>query len=395
MYQLEPIKKTDESIASIENLCNTLDISLKEINEALSLSPDERYVYRKIPKSDGSYREVYNPHNLIRKIQRRINRRIFIKLVKWPSYIFGSIPNNVDSVGQVLEAKDYVSCAFQHCQSKSLLKMDLKDFFNNVHIDHVHDIFEGFFNYPSEVSRVLSDLCCREDSLVQGALTSSYIASLCLWRFEPLLVKRLKRKNLVYTRLVDDITVSSKISNFQFDMTIEHIKNMLYEMDLPLNNEKTKVIYTSIEPLTVHGMRVNFKEPRYSSDEVRKLRSAVHNIECLASEPGYRVIFAYRRDFNRCMGRINKLKRVGHEKHKTLVSKLLKILPLPSEKDLKRCKASILRLEADYPLKGDSYWYRKRFYILHDRLNVLQRTYNKTADSIRDRMKEITPKYDD
>lgn len=271
MYQLEPIKKTDESIASIENLCNTLDISLKEINEALSLSPDERYVYRKIPKSDGSYREVYNPHNLIRKIQRRINRRIFIKLVKWPSYIFGSIPNNVDSVGQVLEAKDYVSCAFQHCQSKSLLKMDLKDFFNNVHIDHVHDIFEGFFNYPSEVSRVLSDLCCREDSLVQGALTSSYIASLCLWRFEPLLVKRLKRKNLVYTRLVDDITVSSKISNFQFDMTIEHIKNMLYEMDLPLNNEKTKVIYTSIEPLTVHGMRVNFKEPRYSSDEVRKL----------------------------------------------------------------------------------------------------------------------------
>ncbi len=395
MYQLEPIKKTKQVIASIPNLCSALDITTDELNKALLLSSEERYVQGKVSKSDGSYRDVYNPHNLIRKIQRRINRRIFIKLVDWPSYIFGSIPNNVDKNGQVLEAKDYVNCAAQHCLAKSLLKMDLKDFFNNIHIDHVKEMFERFFDYPKDVSDALSNICCRGDSLVQGALTSSYIASLCLWELEPHLVKRLKRKQLIYTRLVDDITVSSKISNFQFDMTIEHITSMLHEMDLPINNSKTKVAYTSIEPLTVHGMRVNFKEPRYSSDEVRRLRAAVYNIESLASEPGYRVTFAYRKDFNRCMGRVNKLKRVGHEKHQTLVNKLLKILPLPSEKDLKRCKASILRLETDFPLKGDTYWYRKRFYIVHDRLNVLQRTYKKTTLKLRSRMKPIRPEYDD
>jgi len=252
-----------------------------------------------------------------------------------------------------------------------------------------------FFSYPETVSDILSNICCKGDTLVQGALTSSYIASLCLWDLEPSLVSRLKRKQLIYTRLVDDITVSSKVSNFQFDMTIDHIKLMLQEKDLPINNQKTKVAYTSIEPLMVHGMRVNFKEPRYPSDEVKKLRSAVNNIQKLASEPGYRVTFAYRKDFNRCMGRVNKLKRVQHEKHQNLINKLLKILPMPSIKDLKRCKTSVKRLENDFTLKKDTYWYRKRFYTVHDRINVLQRTYDKTAINLRFRMRRITPKYEE
>ncbi|WP_241907763.1 reverse transcriptase family protein [Vibrio lentus] len=367
------------------------------MKKALSLPPEERYVASSVKKADGSTRAIFKPHNLIRKIQRRINRRIFKTLVIWPSYLYGSIPNTIDpTTKKVIEHKDYVNCAAQHCSSKSLLKMDIKDFFDNIHRDYVSDIFTVFFKFPPDVSEALTSICCRENTLVQGALTSSYLANLVLWDIEGDLVKKLNRKNLTYTRLVDDITVSSKVSNFQFDLAISLISSALISKELPINTSKTQVSYVSSNPLTVHGMRVNFPEPRYPSDEVRKLRASVHNLQCLASQPGYRQSHSYRKDYACCMGRVNKLKRVKHEKHAVLIKKLNKIKPLPSEVDQRRCKQMLRRLQNDYKNKHLDYWYCKRFYRLHDRLNVLQRKscFRDLAEKIREEMRLIKPTYD-
>ena len=394
MRKLSPKKTTNHSISSIVNLCSALDITSNDLDELSNLSYQERYVRDFVEKSDGSLRSVYKPHYLVRKIQRRINRRIFTRIVEWPDYIFGSVPNAKGPDKKVIQRKDYVSCAAQHCESKSLLKVDIKDFFDNIHIYHVKKIFSDFLKYPEDVSDLLADICCFEERVVQGALTSSYIASLCLWDKEPQLVERLQRYKLTYTRLVDDITVSSKTSNFQFDMALSHINRMLEDKDLPINHSKTKISYVSISPLMVHGMRVNFSEPRYPSDEIRKLRASVHNLERLASQAGYRTTFAYRKDFNRCMGRINKLKRVQHNKHAVLLKKLKKILPLPSKTDLKRIRLSVKRLEEDYSNKKETYWYKKRFYMAQDRLNIINRTFNKSATQYRERLKSIKPLYD-
>lgn len=394
MYILSPKKTTEHSISSIDNLCEALDLTSSDLKALQSLSYQDRYVRDFVEKSDGTLRAVYKPHYLLRKIQRRINRRIFTRIVAWPDYIYGSVPNTKGVDKKVIQRKDYVSCAAQHCESKSLLKVDIKDFFDNIHIYHVKKIFLDFFKYPEDVSELLADICCFEERVIQGALTSSYIASLCLWDIEPKLVERLQRHNLTYTRLVDDITVSSKVSNFQFDMALSHITRMLEDKDLPINNAKTKVSYVSISPLMVHGMRVNFSEPRYPSDEIRKLRASVHNLEKLASQTGYRTTFAYRKDFNRCMGRVNKLKRVKHNKHAVLIKKLKKILPLPSKTDLKRIGLSVKRLEQDYSNKKETYWYKKRFYMAQDRINILNRTFFKSAAQYRERLSKIKPLYD-
>lgn len=371
MYQiLKPEKINSKSISSLDNLCEALNISVDELNEALNLPESEKYTEKTVPKSNGAIRHVFKPHHLLRKIQRRINKRIFTKLVKWPSYLYGTLPNDLDGNGDIILNRDYINCARQHCQSKSLLKVDIKDFFDNIHEDYVFEIFHDFLKYPDDVSKALTKICCHNKNVVQGALTSSYISCLSLWNMEHKIVKRLQRKNLIYTRLVDDITVSSKVSNYNFEAALSHIKNMLYERDLPLNIEKTRPYYISMEPLTVHGLRVNFDTPRLPSDEVRKIRAAVHNISKLSSEPGYRTTFAYRKDYNRCIGRVNKLKRIGHEKHEALLKKLIEIPPLPSRKDIERTRASIERLERDFQSKGSSYWYYKRFYRAHGRLNV-------------------------
>ncbi|HIF9162849.1 TPA: reverse transcriptase family protein [Photobacterium damselae] len=365
-----------------------------ELDEILNIPDGDKYTVKYVPKSDGSKRKVYRPHPLIRKVQRRINNNIFKNIIKWPSYVFGSLPNTViDGNKDEIERKDYISCAAQHCGAKSLLKMDIKNFFDNIHIDFVKCMFSGFLNFGDDVSDVLSRLCCKGEFIVQGGLTSSYVASIILWKVEPALVKRLRRKNLVYTRLVDDISVSSKISNFDFSMVIKLVTDALHELDLPVNDKKTKVSYLSTEALTVHNIRVNFKEPRLPSYDVRRIRAAVHNLTILASQPGYRNTHDYRGDFARCMGRVNKLKRVAHEKHSDFLATLHSIQPLPSQKDMKRAREMLARLERDYSTNYKTRGYRVRYFRLHERLNVLSRKkeYLKEAKEIRKKIKSIKP----
>lgn len=394
MTKLNPEKISNGSIASLDNLCSVLDIARDDLNSALLLSGVERYKQDSRPKKDGSMRMIYNPHYLIRKIQRRINKRIFSNpnVIKWPDHIFGSIPNQIDdNDGHI--PKDYISCARLHCGSKSILTIDIKDFFDNIHQVYVEDIFLEFLKYDKKVAAALADICCLDSHLVQGALTSSYIASLCLWDVEGEIVKNLHYKNLVYTRLVDDINVSSKVSDYDFSYVMRVIEEMTTKKGLQLNHKKTCIQYISTRPLTVHGLRVAFTEPRLPSDEVRKIRSAVKNIETLASELNYRTSHAYRKDFNRCMGRVNKLKRIGHNQHTNLLNRLRKIFPLPSKKDIERTKKIIERLEADYPNKQDTYWYWRRYYLAHERLTVVKRTFPSTAKELRNRMQLLRPKY--
>ncbi|ENB9665326.1 MULTISPECIES: reverse transcriptase family protein [Pseudomonas] len=396
MALLNPRKVSTGSISSIENLCSALSVSLAEIYAALSLPDEEKYAVSQVFKSDGSVRLVHNPHFLLRKIQRRINKRIFSRLsiIEWPDHLYGSVPNQREQDTQRLINKDYVSCAAKHCGAKSLLKVDVKDFFDNIHKDLVLDIFSNFMKFDREVSELLAEICCFRSHVIQGALTSSYLASLCLHDIEGAVVHRLSRKGLVYTRLVDDITVSSKISNYDFSYALDIIRAMLTSKDLPLNVVKTRSIYVSSEPLTVHGLRVAFPQPRLPSGEIARIRAAVKNIENLASERGYRTTHAYRHDFNRCMGRVNKLVRVGHDRYDSLLARLKKIFPLPSKKDIERARAMLDRLARDCATKRSTYWYAKRYYKLQERLIILKRSFPAVTKEIRKSLKGLKPDYE-
>jgi RNA-directed DNA polymerase len=393
--KLHPEKVSTESIASVASLCSALSITRAELDEALALPSDVRYSRSIIPKKDGTPRVVNNPHHVIRRIQRRINKRIFSnqKIVKWPDHVFGSVPNDDTSLSPAAE-KDYVNCARQHCEAKSILSVDIKNFFDNIHRDQVTRIFEDFLKYPPDVSAVLADICCLESHIVQGALTSSYIATLCLFSSEGDLVQRMHHKGLTYTRLVDDITISAKVANYDFGYALGQVERVLATAGLPLNTSKTKIQYASMNPLIVHGIRVDFKEPRLPPDEPKKIRASVNNLELLAASPGYRASRAYRKDFNRCFGRVNKLARVNHSQHPKLVEKLRRILPLPSHKDLERAQLLIDRLMKDClkPNYKETYWFYKRCNVASERLVILHRSFPKKATELRKKLRSIRPK---
>ena len=391
-----PLKISKNSISSRENLCKLLRVSDEFLASVMALSPEDRYTKKEhVKKAGGISRPIYNPHRFLRKLQKRINIAIFSNhyVIRWPHFIYGSVPNQKNN--DAYDSKDYVSCAGRHCGAKSLLKVDVSSFFDNIHQDIVFSIFSKFLKYDEDVSRILTDLCCHNSHLVQGGLTSSYIASLCLYDVEGDVVERLNRKGFIYTRLVDDITVSSKSLNTDFTYALKIISDMLTAKDLPINEGKTKVFRTSTEPLTVHGLRVSFNTPRLPADEVGRIRAAVRNLESLAVQPGYRTSHGYRHDYNRCMGRVNKLLRVGHNQHEPLLARLNSIKPLPSRRDVNRAKDMVARLEKDFDAKRHTHWYKSRFHRVMERLIVLNRVYDITSKQLRSKLRRLKPESED
>ncbi|RJL54059.1 reverse transcriptase family protein [Pectobacterium carotovorum] len=389
-----PVKKSGaKSLRSLKSLSDALDISLSDLNTAINIPVNERYHRLEIPKVDGGKRVVFDPDHRIRKIQRRINKRIFKELIIWPDYLFGSIPTNKYDKENKIE-RHYIACAAKHCKAKTILKLDIKNFFENIHRDVVVSIFANVLKYKGDALNYLVDICCYNDHIVQGALTSSYIASLCLFDVEYDVFRRVERKGLVYTRLVDDITISSKIVNYDMTQIKSHVENMLNEKDLPINYKKTEVHNISTEALTVHGLRVSFNEPRLASDEVKRIKASVHNIINLSRKNNSKTSEAYRIEYNRCMGRVNKLGRVGHNKYKHLLNVLKKIKPKASVLDLQSVYKLVVELETLHRKSNvNEFIYKKKHDLAIFKLIVINRTdsYKPFVEWIKGRLEKIKP----
>ncbi|MEJ5132445.1 reverse transcriptase family protein [Acinetobacter sp. MYb177] len=362
-------------IKDIDHLAEVLDIDIQDILYAMQIEDEDKYSSRTIAKKDGRERTVYNPKPIFRKIQRRIKNRIF-KQISWPDFVFGSIPADENS-------HDFIECAQQHCLAQSILKLDIEDFFDNISQDLVESIFKNFFRYSDSVSTILATLCCVDLKVPQGGITSSYLASIALHSLEENLFLRMKSKKLIYTRYVDDITISSKNRDFNFEAIINIVESLLNNLNLPLNKKKIEVNRFSSIPLTVHNIRVDFKNPRYDKTEVKNIRAAIHRLSELAKKPNHRTHYYYRIDFNRCQGLISKLKRVNHQSYIKLQNKLNKINPLPNDSDIKYIEKSIKELQIFFPKQtGEgNYIYNKKFFKIQQRIGFLKSHPKKIYDN--------------
>lgn len=382
MDELRFIKSVQGSIASQQNVAAALRIDEALLDEALNMPSAQRYTPHRI---DGD-RLVYRPNPLIRKIQRRIKQSILAELITYPRYIYGSIRDENFP-------RDYISCAQVHCQAKSVLKMDIKKFFDNIEASLVEDIFSRLFAYPDEVSNVLTDICTHEGYVPQGASTSSHIATLCFWSHEPSLVRQLHREGLRYTRLVDDITVSSGLVNFDFTRVKARIRDMVEGRGLSLNENKTIVYHYGVDEIRVHGLRVNYDYPQMPHAEANNIRAAVNQLVKLAKVPNAITSPDYRRLYESVSGRVNKLLRLKHAKYARYRKVLKGIKPMPSRKDLIRCVGLFNGLVQDAQASIDTYSYYVRFHRLQSRLNLVQRIYVAQAKSMRKSISEIKPTF--
>lgn len=361
---------TSGPIASVEKLASSLRLP-ESLLQNVARRPDcQKYKPAKAPdRRGGRPRSVFSPAKDVRLIQRRMVRTFFKdpKVVNWLPFLYGGIHKDALARG---DTRDHVACARRHCGAKSILKLDIEDFFGNVSFDHVEGIFVRLLGWSKEAGHLAALLCTRDGVLPQGGITSSYLALLCLHDVEPALARQLTYKKLVYTRYVDDITISSSSYSQDFSGIKRLVEQQLATKGFTINSSKVEDLTVGLEALRVHGLNVAYGSPVLPKAEVKRIRSVCRQTILDAREVGRRSI-NYRRRYNRAMGLVNKLARIKSSSHAALVSKLRTVSPLPSQADFTYATEISYDMREDYDKKKSGFWYWRRFNRLMGRLSLI------------------------
>jgi hypothetical protein len=244
---MEKLKYPHKPIFSNQKLALYLGVDEIRLRDIANTS-DEYFSLVPQTKKDGSIRDCYSLNNPLKIVHKKIKNKITSK-VEYPPYIQGSIKN-----------RSNLTNARLHEGSKEIIQLDIKDFYPSIKGRYIHNIWRRFFNFSQEVSSLLTSLITLNNNLVQGSPISSDIANLIFWDYEPMLAKELQSKNLVYSRYVDDINISSKnkLPDELKTYIIKSVHAMLKAKELKLKNNKTKLLTNSSE-LLVTGLVVNKK----------------------------------------------------------------------------------------------------------------------------------------
>ena len=291
----------NKPIGSINSLARVLGLQasrLIEIAENVQnfYSPNKPEI-----KPNGKIRQTYSVKDPLHKIQRKIIDEI-ISGVDFPDYLQGSIkdPDN---------PRDYIQNASLHAGRKVILKEDISSFFPSIQEKLVLRVWKYFFKFPDDVAEILTKLTTYNGAIPEGSPTSSAIANLVFWDREPNLEYELRQKGYVYSRYVDDITVSfaTRIEKKELQNITTKIYRMFINSGLKPNRKK-RAVQTKNKRMRVHNLNVTSGKPTLPKSERAKIRAAVRELELISQSASS---WGEIKDiYEQTNGRVNLMKRL-------------------------------------------------------------------------------------
>ena len=167
MYNEKLRTKLFLDMESKEALLSVLNISSNKFDYLLHKKKN-LYTSFKINKKNGGTREISAPCIELKKIQRELNE-ILIE-----NYSFN---NNI--VQGFNRGNSIKTNAKIHENSKYIINIDLKSFFDTIHFGRVRGMFMNKpFNFNNYIATNLAKITCYDRKLPQGAPTSGKIANI-------------------------------------------------------------------------------------------------------------------------------------------------------------------------------------------------------------------------
>jgi len=225
---------------------------------AFSSHPEWYYRKYQIPKRDGSFRNIRQPRRDLKGIQAWVLRNILDKLSASQyatAYIKGrGISDNVSP----------------HCNNRYFICLDLEDFFPSISIRRVVRIFQ-LVGYSKAASLALARLCTCYGNLPQGALSNLITAKL-----DRRIAGYTSRRNIIYTRYADDITLSSN-NRVLLCKSLPIILKVIKSEHFRPNRDKLRVLGPRTRCL-ITGLVKNNSEAKFGigKKKKRQMRAVMH-----------------------------------------------------------------------------------------------------------------------
>lgn len=206
-----------------KHLCLLLGYK-EEYIYAASNSAINFYRTYKIPKKNGGTREISEPLPSLKEIQRWILDNVLA-------------PVNISVYAKAyVKKKSIKENARFHKRQPIVLSLDVERFFDSITSDKIYSLFLKL-GYKEDVSVLLTNLCCLNGCLPQGAPTSPMLSNIVLTEFDNIIGKYTNEKKIRYTRYADDMTFSG---DFKPGQIISFVKYNLSNLGLKLNERKIR-----------------------------------------------------------------------------------------------------------------------------------------------------------
>lgn len=357
-------------IGSVAVLAKTLDVSEDRLLSIVNRI-DRYYIsFDKVVK--GKTRSLSEPVLLLKTLQKRILNRIFCH-IKFPHYLHGGI--------KATNPRDFHSNASAHLGAEVAITLDIKSFFPTVAVDLVENSFLRLLKFPIEVATVLAKLTTLNNQLPQGAPTSSCISNIILFEREYKIAANLEAQGFLYTRLIDDITISSKksVSGERVTKVIDVIAKMLGHYGLKIHPDKTHVRSrrNPQDLMTITGLWINRGSPKLDRKRCADISAEVIQLKRDALRDGVHEK-KYHDRYSSTAGKVALLQRLQHSRAVRLKLILDTIIPTYNNADV----AKVVNLVGKFcKNKRDtkSIGYLKKFYQLQHAISIVKRTHIPTA----------------
>lgn len=198
------------------------------------------YEQRTRKKRGGGVRVVYAlPRQLpmprqLRAIQRTIARSI-VAAHTFPPCVYGVADHPRRPTPGV--RRSIVNNARQHLGRKQVLRCDLADFFDQIRLSHVRQIFM-FLGARGTAVDCLTRLCILDDRIPQGASSSPVLANVAARKLDDDLAAFARRTGCIYTRYVDDLVFSGEVVEAA---QVAEVTELVEQNGFILNPAKTRL----------------------------------------------------------------------------------------------------------------------------------------------------------
>lgn len=244
------------------------DLSITDLGVALGISPrlltsfihkpTRHYRQFEIGKRGGGSRLISSP-------------KAFLKVVQYwlLDYFLWRLPVH-DCCHSYRKGRSILTNASPHVGRPYVANIDIENFFGSIEAGMVREMLHKW-EFGKQLSAAIARLVTLSDGLPQGAPTSPILSNAYLFDFDYQMARYAAEKDLVYTRYADDITISGAHRE-SVVAAIKYAKQMLWNMGLRLNEEKSRIASRGGQQ-RVTGVVVNSKAqpPRTLRRQVRAM----------------------------------------------------------------------------------------------------------------------------
>lgn len=231
----------------------------------LSYRVERFYKIVRIPKKSGGFRNLACPSEDLKAVQAWILRNILDKL------------RTEESATGFKSGMGIFENVQRHAENLYILCMDIEDFFPSTPRKHVYNLFRSL-GYNKHISLVLTNYCTYKDGLPQGGVTSPALSNILNIRLDRRISGYTNRKNIIYTRYADDITLSSNNVE-KLIKAKEVIKKIIEDEGYKVNDKKTRILRPGARR-KVTGLIISDKKQFGIGKQTKRiLRAKIHHLE--------------------------------------------------------------------------------------------------------------------